>query len=139
MATLDFSELEGSPPGEAFEALVRLIGERLGLNVQWSGRGADGGRDLYFLETQSGRLGMRAVRWLVNCKDKSESNSAVLEKDLGSILDKVQQHKCEGFLLATSTTASTALKEKLDKLDIGSGGPIQTKVWDRFELTNLLL
>ena len=31
MATLDFSELEGSPPGEASEALVRLIGERLGL------------------------------------------------------------------------------------------------------------
>jgi hypothetical protein len=139
MATLDFSELEGSPPGEAFEALVRLLGERLALNVQWSGRGADGGRDLYFLETQSGTLGMRAVKWLVNCKDKSESNSAVLEKDIGSILDKVQQHKCEGFLLATSTTASTALKEKLDKLDIGNGGPIQTKVWDRFELTKLLL
>jgi Restriction endonuclease len=139
MATLDFSELEGSPPGEAFEALVRLIGERLALNVQWSGRGADGGRDLYFLETQSGTLGMRAVKWLINCKDKSDSNSAVLEKDVGSILDKVQQHKCEGFLLATSTTASTALKEKLDKLDIGNGGPIQTKVWDRFELTKLLL
>jgi Restriction endonuclease len=139
MATLDFSELEGNPPGEAFEALVRLIGERLGLNVQWSGRGADGGRDLYFLETQSGTLGIRAVKWLVNCKDKSESNSAVLEKDLGSILDKVQQHQCQGFLLATSTTASTALKEKLDKLDIGNGGSIQTKVWDRFELTKLLL
>jgi hypothetical protein len=139
MATLDFSELGGSPPGEAFEALVRLIGERLGLNVQWSGRGADGGRDLYFLETQSGTLGMRAVKWLVNCKDKSESNSAVLEKDLGSILDKVHQHNCGGFLLATSTTAATALKEKLDKLDIGNGGPIQTKVWDRFELTKLLL
>jgi hypothetical protein len=139
MATLDFSELNGSPPGEAFEALVRLIGERLGLNVQWSGRGADGGRDLYFLETQSGTLGIRAVKWLVNCKDKSESNSAVLEKDLGSILDKLQQHKCDGFLLATSTTASTALKEKLDKLDIANGGSIQTKVWDRFELTKLLL
>ncbi len=139
MATLDFSELEGNPPGEAFEALVRLIGERLGLNVQWSGRGADGGRDLYFLETQSGTLGTRAVKWLVNCKDKSGSNSAVLEKELGSIVDKVQQHKCGGFLLATSTTASTALKEKLDQLDIANGGSIQTKVWDRFELTNLLI
>jgi len=139
MATLDFSELNSNPPGEAFEALVRLVGERIGLNVQWSGRGADGGRDLYFLETQSGRLGIRAVKWLVNCKDKSESNAAVQEKDLGSILDKVQQHKCDGFLLATSTTASTALKEKLDKLDIGNGGSIQTKVWDRFELTKFLL
>ncbi len=139
MATLDFSELSGGPAGEAFEALVRLMGERLGLNVQWSGRGADGGRDLFFLEAQSGRLGTRAIKWLVNCKDKSVSNSSVLEKDIGSIIDKVQQHKCDGFLLATSTTASTALKEKLDKLDIANGGSIQTKVWDRFELTNLLL
>jgi hypothetical protein len=30
-------------------------------------------------------------------------------------------------------------KELLDKLDSAGGGPIQTKVWDRFELTKMLL
>jgi hypothetical protein len=34
MATLDFTELDKKPPGEALEALVRLIGERLGMRVE---------------------------------------------------------------------------------------------------------
>jgi hypothetical protein len=139
VSTLDFAELDRNPPGESFEALVRLIGERLDLIVQWSGRGADGGRDMIFIEHQRGPLKARSVRWLVNCKDNSESNKAVSEKDVGSIIDKVKQHQCDGFLLATSTTASTGLKEKLDKLDTALGGEIHTQVWDRFALTNMLL
>jgi hypothetical protein len=139
MATLDFTELDKKPPGEALEALVRLIGERLGMRVEWSGRGADGGRDLIFHETQEGPLKSRSIKWLVNCKDNSESSASVGERDVGSVSDKTAQHKCEGFLLATTTTASTALKDKLDSLDFSSGGSIHTKVWDRFELTKFLL
>ena len=139
MATLDFSKLASAPPGEAFEGLVRLMGERLGMVVQWSGRGADGGRDLIFVETQVGPIKTRPVRWLVSCKDNSDSNRSVTERDVGSVLDKVQQHKCDGFLLATTTTASTGLKDMLDQLDITMGGCIQTKVWDRFEITQTLL
>jgi hypothetical protein len=139
MATLDFSELDKRPPGEPFQALVRMLGERLGLIVQWAGRGPDGGKDLLFLETQEGPLASKQTKWLVSCKDNSESGSSVTEKDLGSVIDKVDQHKCDGFLLATTTTASTGLKEKLDKLDVTNGGRILTKVWDRFEITKLLL
>lgn len=139
MATLDFTELDKKPPGEALEALVRLIGERLGMRVEWSGRGADGGRDLIFHETQEGPLKYRSIKWLVNCKDNSESNSSVGERDVGGVIDKTVQHKCDGFLLATTTTASTGLKEKLDSFDLSSGGSIHTKVWDRFELTKFLL
>src|SRR5207245_2188963 len=137
--TLDFSKLSSDPAGEAFEGLVRLIGERQGLVVQWTGRGADRGRDMIFTETQAGPLKTRPVRWLVSCKDNSRSSRAVTEKDVGSILGKVRQHKCDGFLLATTTTASTGLKEALDQHDISSGGSIQTKVWDRFEITRFLL
>src|SRR5215468_703886 len=107
--------------------------------VEWTGRGPDGGRDLIFIETQQGPIKARTVRWLVSCKDNSESNRAVTERDVGSVLDKVRQHKCDGFLLATTTTASTGLKEMLDKIDVSSGGPVQTKVWDRFEITQKLL
>jgi hypothetical protein len=139
MTTLDFSKLSVAPRGEAFEALVRLLGERLGMVVQWTGRGADGGRDLIFIEIQSGPISNRPIRWLVSCKDNSDSNRAVTEKDVGSVLDKVAQHKCDGFLLATTTTASTGLKEMLDQLDCGMSGRFQTKVWDRFEITKLLL
>jgi hypothetical protein len=56
-----------------------------------------------------------------------------------AVLDKVRQHKCDCFLLATTTTASTGLKELLDKLDSSEGGSVQTKVWDRFEITRVLL
>jgi hypothetical protein len=139
VATLDFGKLKSGAPGEAFEGLVRLMGERLGMLVQWSGRGSDGGRDLIFVETQSGPIKTRPVRWLVSCKDNSDSNRAVTEKDAGSVLDKVHQHKCDGFLLATTTTVSTGLRELLDKLDLSMTGSIQTKVWDRFEITRMLL
>jgi len=138
LGTLDFTELDKKPPGEAFEALVRLIGERQGLKVQWSGRGADGGRDLMFTETLRGTISTRSVKWLVNCKDHSDSGASVSEREIGSILDKVAQHQCDGFLIATTTTVSTGLKARLDQLDIAAGGKIHTKVWDRFEITAIL-
>ena len=115
MGTLDFSKLSPNiPPGETFQGLVRLMGERLGMVAEWTGRGADGGRDLIFVETQRGPIKAHPVRWLVSCRDKSESNRAVTERDVGSVSEKVRQHKCDGFLLATTTTASTGLKEMLE-------------------------
>jgi hypothetical protein len=139
LSTPDFSKLEGSPRGEVFQALIRLIGERLHMVVEWAGRAPDGGRDLIFVETQQGPIKARPVRWLVSCKDNSKNGRSVTEIDVGSVLDKVKQHKCDGFLLATTTTASTGLKEKLDRLDMSAGGEIQTKVWDRFEISQMLL
>lgn len=139
MATLDFHELSSKPAGETLEGLVRLIGERLGVTVSWTGRGADQGRDLIFVEAQSGRIGSTPVRWLVNCKDNSKTNHAVTEQDIGSIIDKVLQHNCDAFLLVTTTTVGTALKAKLDALASSPQDRIQTKVWDRFELTAMLL
>lgn len=139
MTTLDFKEIKGEPAGESFEGLIRLLGERVGLVVHWTGRGSDRGRDLIFVESQRGPLSVTPIRWLVSCKDNSDSNKSVSEKDIGGILDKVRQHGCQGFLLATTTTASTGLKELLDKLDLSCGGEIQTKVWDRFDITKMLM
>ena len=138
MATLDFTELTDKPQGEAFEALVRQIGERLGMVVEWSGRGADGGRDLVFIERQSGPLGQRTFRWLVSCKDHSSSGTSVSEREVGSVTDKLAQHRCDGSLLATTTTASTGLKELLDRLSDAPERKVATKVWDRFEITRIL-
>jgi hypothetical protein len=146
LPTLDFSKLDpprgetpATPKGETFEGLIRLLGQRLGMVAESSGRGPDGGRDLFFVETQQGPINARSVRWLVSCKDNSDSNRSVTERDIGSVTDKIQQHKCGGFLLATTTTASTGLKELLDKLDSTNGGPMQTKVWDRHDITQMLL
>src|SRR5690242_12926371 len=92
---IDFKEMVSPVPGEGLEHLVRLIGRKMGLSPSWSGRGADGGRDLYFTERLVGPLTQELVKWVVSCKDKAKSNSSVNENDLPAtgIKDKVEQHR----------------------------------------------
>jgi len=141
MPILDFRELSTSksksPAGEDLEGLIRELGKLLGLNPEWSGRGADQGRDLFFTENRKGAVGSRNLRWLVSCKDFAQSGRSVSETDVGSVSDKIAQHKADGFLLATTTTVSTGLKTLLD--GINERGVAETKVWDRHELEHLLL
>jgi hypothetical protein len=141
MPILDFRELSASkassPAGEDLEALVRELGKQLNLNPEWSGRGADQARDLFFTENRKGAVGSRSLRWLVSCKDFAQSGRSVSEMDVGSVSDKIRQHKADGFLLATTTTVSSGLKSLLDGLN--ERGVTETKVWDRHELENFLL
>lgn len=134
----DFRLLRPGAPGEQLEALIRELGQMLGLEVEWSGRGADEGRDLIFVEQLSGRLSVERVRWLVQCKDHAAGGKSVREGEVGAIMDRVHQHRANGFLLATTTTPSTGLKKRLDALDTRNGGPIRTWVWDAPELRRLL-
>ncbi|MFD9901285.1 restriction endonuclease [Mesorhizobium sp. NPDC059025] len=141
MPILDFKELAPSraksPAGENFEGLIRELGKSLGLNPEWSGRGADQGRDLLFTENRKGVLGTYEIRWLVSCKDLANSGRSVTEQDAGSVTDKMKQHEAGGYLLATTTTASSGLKAMLDALH--KRGEIEAVVWDRHELESLLL
>ena len=141
MPILDFKELlaaqGNSQQGEDFEGLVRELGKRLGLNPEWSGRGADQGRDLYFTEKLRGVLGTAEFRWLVSCKDLARSGRSVAESDVGAVIDKVRQHGADGFLLATTTIASSGLKALLE--GVAANGGVKTAVWDRHELENMLV
>lgn len=135
---IDFSELQRFPGGEGLEALTRILGKSLGFAVDWSGQGPDLGKDLYFTERLEGLVSTTYIKWLVQCKDNSKSGKSVA--DLGknySILDKTKQHGCDGFLLVTTTTVTTGLKTTLDALS--SNSTLKTFVWDRHELTKLLL
>lgn len=138
---IDFKELVSNVPGEGLEGLTRLLGRAKRLSPSWSGRGADGGRDLLFTEILSGPLSNEKITWLISCKDKAKSGESVSERDLPStgIKDKLAQHKADGFLLVTTTTVSTAAKSLIDSLDKSSGGEIHTLVWDSSELTQMLL
>jgi len=138
---IDFNELISPVPGEGLEQLTRQIGRKMGLSPSWSGRGADGGRDLIFTEILAGLMAKEKITWLVSCKDKAKSGKSVSEKDLPStgIMDKLIQHKAQGFLLVTTTTVSTGAKALLDSLDKNNGGDIYTLVWDSSELTAILL
>jgi hypothetical protein len=141
MPILDFKELStsrsSSPAGEDLEGLVRELGKRLRLDPNWAGRGTDQGRDLFFKERRKGVFGSEDLRWVVSCKDFANSGRSVSEHDVGSVVDKITQHSADGFLLVTTTTASTGLKAMLDA--IHAQGQIKTHVWDRHELENWLL
>lgn len=138
---IDFTELPSGVKGEGLEQLARQIGNRMNLSPVWSGRGADRGVDLIFTENLEGPLSRERIRWLVSCKDKATSGDSVHERDLPtpSIQDKLKQHGSNGFLLVTTTTASTNTKTLLDSLDKRNGGDIHTLVWDLAELTSFLL
>lgn len=137
MPILDFRELQKGPAGEDLEALVRELGESLGLKPSWSGRGADQGRDLFFTELRGGVIAAHPMRWLVSCKDHARSGRSAPEADAGAVLEKLEQHQAQGFLFVTTTTASTGLKAMLDSLHRPSIR--ETCVWDRTELERLLL
>lgn len=92
---------------------------------------------MYFTERRTGVLGSEDLRWLVSCKDFANSGRSVSEQDVGPVSDKVSQHNANGFMLVTTTTASTGLKSMLD--GIHAQGRVKTSVWDRHELENLLL
>jgi len=76
---------------------------------------------------------------LVSCKDLAKTGASVSERDLPSIRDKLEQHGADGFLLATTTTASTAAKALLDGLHKSGRGSPYIHVWDQTELEALLL
>ena len=67
------------------------------------------------------------------------SGEAVAETDLPRIKDKLAQHHADGFLLVTTTVPGTAAKQMLDNLDRRDGGDLYTWVWDKSELTKILL
>lgn len=136
---VDFSELSTGLKGEKLEQLTRLLAQKEGFQTSWTGRGPDGGKDLRLIEKLSGPMTTLRIAWLVSCKDHSASGKAVTEAEAGEIRDKVEQHKANGFLLVTTTTAGTALKAKLDALDTEQGGRIHTQVWDSATLTVKLL
>lgn len=135
---IDFKELSAYPDGDGLEAVTRQLGESLGFDVQWTGVGSDGGKDLIFIEVKKGPFSEDHTRWLVQCKDKAESARGVT--DLGknySITDKLEQHQCQGFLLVTTTSVGGSLKAMID--GIAQGGKYKTLVWDQHELTKQIL
>jgi hypothetical protein len=117
---LDFSEIppakSGSAGSDTFEQftaeLLKLIGFE---EVRGPSRGPDGGKDLIVEEVRRGISRNTRIRWLVSCKHFIHSGKAVGVSDEPDISDRVNQHRCEGFLGVYSTVPSTALEERLQQ------------------------
>jgi len=133
---LDFTELPDD--GQLFEQLVREVLFALGLHVEWSGRGPDGGRDLICRETLQGTIGSRPFTWLVQCKHFAHANRSVGVADLDNVVDSCAQHGADGYLLACSTQPSSAVVNRLEAIAGSQNAVAEAKYWDAVQIERLL-
>jgi hypothetical protein len=133
---LDFKELPQD--GQAFEQLVRELLFGRGMRVHWSGRGADGGRDLICYETTSGLFASETKTWLIQCKHFAHGDRSVGIADLDDIVDSCAQHKATGFLLVCSTQPSSTVVNRLEAITANESIPISATYWDAVALERLL-
>ncbi len=140
MPILDFKEIPPAKGGgeqpETFELFARDVLEFLGYKVvSGPDRGQDGGRDIILVEVRRGVGGESSVRWLVSCKHKAHSNQAVTVDDEKDIRDRVESHKCNGFLGFYSTVPSAPLTKKLE----GMGDHVEHQFFDPEKIERSLL
>ena len=133
---LDFTDLAGS--GRGLEQMVRELLLQIGFDPQWSGEGPDGDRDLTFIERGSELLGSKPRKWLVSCKDFSGSGRAVGADEINGLLEQVQHHGAQAFLLVCTTHPTAALITRMETLETTSGGRLAVHYWDGVALERLL-
>lgn len=133
---LNFKEL--AQDGQDFELLVREILFRAGFHVVWSGRGADGGRDLVCTDTHQTILGIDQKKWLIQCKHFAHSGRSVGVADLDDIVTSAVQHKCTGYLLACSTFPSSAVVQRLEGIAANADSRMSTNYWDAVQIERQL-
>lgn len=133
---LDFKELDQN--GETFELLIRDILARKGFQVQWSGRGADGGKDIICIERRDSFFAADSKKWLVQCKHNARSGKSVSHSDLDDIVDSCTQHNAEGYLLACSTQPSSGAISRLEGITNNPQNNITAVCWDSGIIEDLL-
>lgn len=132
---LDFKELPSD--GDRFELLTRELLYNKGLEVYWSGKGADGGKDLLCIEKNKSYFKTSTKRWLIQCKHNAHSGKSVSISDLDNIMDSCAQHNATGYLLVCSTFPSSAVVKRLE--EIQNNKSITTAFWDNCILERELL
>ena len=140
MELIDFKEIpkanEADGKQDSFELFAREFFAALGFYVaEDPDRGQDGGRDLVIVETRTGILGDTEIRWLVSCKHKIHSGAAVNVSDEEDILDRIQVHKCGGFIGFYSTVISSPLSRKFDSIK----DKYEIQIFDREKIERILL
>ena len=132
---LDFTEIPNE--GTEFELMIRELLYNKGLEVYWSGKGPDNGRDLIFIENPKSSFKIKKRKWLVQCKHFAGSNKAVGNYEIKDVSNDCNMHGADGFLLACSTYPSAALVTKLEQIELNTG--ISVVIWDCENLKRELL
>ncbi|MBY0091425.1 restriction endonuclease [Priestia aryabhattai] len=132
---LDFKELPVD--GNDFELLIRELLFKMGFRVYWSGKGADGGRDLICIEESKSAFMSTEKRWLIQCKHTAHSEKSIGIKDLDDILGSCAQHKAKGYLLVCSTYPSSGVVNRLEGISSSTEG-FSATYWDSITIERLL-
>ena len=137
---IDFKEIPKSNDAtgeqDVFELFARELLNALGfIIVDGPDRGQDGGRDLIVIENRTGIIGSSEIRWLVSCKHNIHSGSAVKQDDEKDISDRLEAHKCNGFIGFYSTVVSAPLNRKLE----GLKEKYEIQIFDREIIERILL
>lgn len=133
---LDFKEL--SKDGNDLELLVREILLTKGYNVQWSGKGPDGGKDLICIENRESEFLADSKVWLIQCKHKAHSGNSVGIEDLDDIVDSCNHHQAKGYLLICSTYPSSKVIERLEGITTNPKNDIEATYWDAVKIEQIL-
>ena len=132
---LNFKELDKK--GDDFELLIRELLNNKGLEVYWSGKGPDGGKDLLCIERCQSSFKGFSRRWLVQCKHNAHSGKAVGHKELGVIENACALYDADGYILVCSTYPSSTVVSTLEGIE--KNKKISTTFWDYRALERQLL
>lgn len=132
---LDFKELDKD--GDDFELLIRELLYNKGLEVYWSGKGPDGGKDLLCIERYQSCFKEFNRRWLVQCKHNAHSGKSVGVSELGGIENSCGLYNADGYLLVCSTFPSATVVKTLEGIE--DNKKITTAFWDYRTLERQLL
>jgi len=117
MPALNFREIADASGGrerDQFELLARDFLQDEGFEIiVGPDRGPDAGRDLLVRELRHGPGGTSSHTWLVSCKHKARSGSAVGCSDEQNLRDRIETHHCHGLIAFYSTVPSSALSTHL--------------------------
>lgn len=141
---VDFKEIpkanESNGEQDMFELFAGEFFDALGYTIEESpSRGADHGKDIIVLEPLDGIFDTHYRRWLVSCKHKAHSGRSVSVKEDNNIRDRIDQHKCDGFIAFYSTLPSSGLAQRLADFRNRSEGPISVNIFDNARIARLLL
>lgn len=138
---LDFKEIPEANRGgglqDTFELFARDFLTHLGYKIiEDPSRGADGKCDLIVEENVQGLSSEFVFRWLVSCKHYAHSGNTVKDAEEINILERLKQHKCDGFMGVYSTLCATSLAGLLNRLNEFG---IKTFVYDHEKIEKKLL
>jgi hypothetical protein len=124
---------------EDFELLCEDLLRTMGFVIEASvARGPDLGKDIVASLTIGDPAGFSEMhRYLIECKHYIRSGRSVLEENLGSPIARMGTHKCDRYILATSTIASEKVRVQLDAIP-NTVPNYKAIVWSRGDLNRLL-